>query len=105
MSSITGYTGLQDKCITGSGVPLNSLPPGVGLELSVSGPDNTVFHVDMNVLSKFASEPDIAENTIQLDSAQPTSIVGRLFRIIGAAFGTSNISIYNSSNSNTEHKV
>lgn len=62
-------------------------------------------HVDMNMLAEFASEPDVTEHDIQTETSQPTSIVGKLFRIIGAAFGTSNVTVYTSANIDTENKV
>lgn len=64
-----------------------------------------MVHVDMNMLSMFASESDVTKHDMQPETAQPTSIVGKLFRIIGAAFGTSNVTVYTSANIDTENKV
>lgn len=57
--------------------------------------DNTIVQVDMNMLSQFASEPDIMTPTMSIETVQPTSIVGKLFRIISVTFGsTSNNVVY-----------
>lgn len=62
-------------------------------------------HVDMNMLAEFASDPDVTDHVMHSETAQPTSIVGKLFRIISSAFGSSNVTVYTGANIDTENKV
>lgn len=69
--------------------------------------DNTITseHIDMNMLSIFASkEMTTTEHVTQTATSQPTSISGKLFRIFGSLFGMSNGSRY-TDNIDTEHNV
>ena len=58
---------------------------------------NETVQLDMTQLSSFVSEPDIAlHDNVMYVQQQPTTLIGKLFRIISTTFGTSsNVSVYN----------
>lgn len=75
----------------------------------MASPDNnsvTSAHVDMNMLSMFASEEmTTSEHVTQTKTSHPTSIAGKLFRIICSVFGMSNGSGHTDANVDSVNKV